>query len=143
MVLLYNHLFDLLRKERAHQELQDLPAGFYDDAKAFLAEQLAAAGRDPLSSASEAARLQLYNGRKLLKQLYDYREQKTLLLAQNRVRTGSSLVDTNRLLPEEKLLFESVMQILLKSRKGLGYDESQLDGHAPAHTAIPKGSATM
>jgi DNA replication initiation complex subunit (GINS family) len=123
MALVYNHLFDLLRKERAHQDLQEMPADFYEQARAFLQEQREAAQRDPFSAAGEAARLQLTNGRKLLKQLYDYREQKILLLAQSRVRTGSALVETNKLLAEEKALYDSVVHLLSATRRELGQEE--------------------
>ncbi len=116
MTLLYSQLFDLVRKERSHQELQELPATFYDDAKLFFDEQVALLKDDPLSGAAETARLQIINGKKLLRQLYEYREQKILQLAQARCRTGSALVDTTKLLEEERRLFERLVGVLIEAR---------------------------
>jgi DNA replication initiation complex subunit (GINS family) len=117
MTLAYNHLYDFVRKERAHQELQDLPATFYADAKQFFDELQVIVRHDPFSPKGDAARLQVSNGKKLLKQLYDYREQKILLLAQNKCRTGSAFVDTSKLLESERLLYDAAVKVLSESRR--------------------------
>lgn len=124
-MLTYNHLYDLVRRERSHQELQELPGGFYDDSKLFFDQLQATAHASPFSSEGEASRMQLLNGKKLLKQLYEYREQKILSLAQNRCRTGSSLVDTSKLLPTERELYDAVI-IQLENARHKNY----LDGVA-------------
>jgi hypothetical protein len=60
--------------------------------------------------------MEIVNGKKLLRQLYEAREQKVLHMAANRARTGSSLVDTSKLLENERHLFERVLKVLQEIR---------------------------
>ena len=123
MTLSYAHLFDLVRKERASQELQDLPGSFYEEVGIFIFE-LSSQARTELDTHQDTARLQLSNSRKLLRELYDRREQKILLLAQNRVRTGSALVDNPKLTSSERSLFEKLVLILASARSENGLLET-------------------
>jgi DNA replication initiation complex subunit (GINS family) len=62
MTVIYNQLFDLVRKEKAHQELQELPLSFYADAKTFFDEVQAKIRVDPFASDNEHLRIQIVNG---------------------------------------------------------------------------------
>ena len=122
MALSYNHLYDLVRRERSHQELQELAPDFYSEAKQFFQDLSIQAAAEPAVKA-ESTRSQLVNARKLYKQLYEAREQKILHLAQTRCRTGSSL-DTSKLVEPERVLFERIVMQLNHSRAMLAVDDS-------------------
>lgn len=123
-MLSYNHLYDLVRRERSHQELQELQKEFYVETQQFLQGLLEAVRAEPLHS--EAARTQFVNSQKLLKQLYELREEKILHLAQNKCRTGSSLIDTTKLLESERALFEDLITALTNARQCHHLDATQI-----------------
>ena len=113
----YEHLFDILRRERSREEIQELDEGFYAQANSFLEDQAAALKEaDPLSASSDQIRNQLQNSKKLLRELYDRREKKLLMLALNKARTGSNIIDTSNVLPAEKPLLEDLLTTLKKYR---------------------------
>lgn len=116
MTLTYNHLYDLVRRERGQKDLQPVPASFYDDAKTYFDELQSAIVLDPLGSKAESSRVQLVNSRKLLRQLYELREQKILLLSQTRCRTGSVMLDTAQMTAAEHALFEATVALLRRTR---------------------------
>lgn len=118
MELSYAILYDLVRKERASAELQELQETFYETAQDLLAA-LQTTADDERHTGGDAALLQLVNTKKLIKELYDRREQKILLLAQNKARTGSALVDSPNLLARERALFERIITILSEARSGV------------------------
>lgn len=113
----YEHLFDVLRRERSREELQELDETFYGLAQDYLAGRVQFARSEDVLSDSAHARTQLQNSRKLLKELYDRREKKIMMLALNTARTGSSLIDTTALLPGERDLFDRIVADLLSARK--------------------------
>jgi len=118
MELSYALLYDLVRKERASAELQELEATFYENAQDLITALHTTADEERYTG-GDAALLQLANTKKLIKELYDRREQKILLLAQNRARTGSALVDSPNLLVRERELFERIIDVLSKARSGV------------------------
>ena len=129
----YEYLFDVVRRERSREELQKLELGFYAGAERYLEEQVAdISGTDPLSESGEKMRNLLQNTRKLLKELYDRRERKIMLLAVNKARTGSVIIDTSALLPQEQTLFASMVKLLTKSRGELPLTNGE--PQRPAHT---------
>jgi DNA replication initiation complex subunit (GINS family) len=96
----YETLFDLLRRERGRDEIQELDPGFYDDVLTYLTDKKAILDgiSDPESSEAEKTRIQLQNIKKIVKELYERREKKILLLAINKIRTGSNVIDTSFLM---------------------------------------------
>ena len=136
--LTYEHLFDVVRRERSREELQALDPEFYQQAKTYtdiMTEK--ARTNDVLSKDGEQARTQLQNANKLLKELYDRRERKIVLLALNKARTGSSIIDTTALLSMEKTLYESLVAALLDARKSYGRIE-KAKPRKEAKQATPK-----
>lgn len=117
MELSYSHLFDFVRKERTSQELQELPIEFPGACATLLGQLTAAVATAPLGE-DDTKQLQLVNTRKLFRELYDRREQKVVLLAQNRARTGSAMQDSPNLLPSERALFEQIVAVLAEARSG-------------------------
>ncbi len=128
----YEHLFDVLRRERSREEIQELEEGFYKQANDFISQQEAALKEaDALSSSTDSLRTQLQNSKKLLRELYDRREKKLLLLALNKVRTNSSIIDTSSVLEEEQPLLDDLLSALKQSRKNVM-------PHAPAPRTVAR-----
>ncbi len=113
----YEYLFDVVRKERSREEIQELSPTFYADATSYLQElSTAITTADPLESHTEQQRTQLHNSKKLLKELYERREKKIVHLALNKARTGSELILSTNLLEEENGLYAEILERLLTYR---------------------------
>lgn len=120
----YETLFDLLRREKNRNELQSLDETFYADVIDYLkTKRQALKDSDEKKTYSqperEKIRIQIKNIKKILKELYEIREQKTLFLAMDKVRTESQLIDTTSLLAEEKKFFNETTTILKKYKEGV------------------------
>lgn len=116
----YEHLFDVLRRERSRDEVQELDEQFYAQARSFLEDQEAALKEaDPLSATADNLRTQLQNSKKLLRELYDRREKKIVMLALNKARTGSNIIDTSSLLEVEEPFFEDLLSTLTQYRESI------------------------
>ena len=118
----YETLFDLLRREKSKNELQELDSTFYVDVVIYLKSKQIILNTDSSTvsrAEQEKIRIQLKNIKRILKELYEIREKKILNLAMNKVRTGSSLIDTSKLLNEERGLYEESVSILEKYKKGI------------------------
>ncbi|MBD3209541.1 DNA replication complex GINS family protein [Candidatus Woesearchaeota archaeon] len=113
----YETLFDLLRRERNREELQPLDQTFYQDVLAYLHEKRSLTLQDTHTAAMEKARIQFQNIKKILKELYDRREKKLVLLALNTVRIGAEVTDKNALLKEEQRLFDDLIATFSQHRK--------------------------
>jgi len=105
----FETLFEMLRRERSREELQELSATFYADVSAYFQSKQALAD-------DKKAQVQLENAKKLLRELYEKRERKILQMALSKSRTGSDITDPERLLSEEKELFDEIRAICDKSR---------------------------
>lgn len=118
----YETLFDLLRKERSLDELQPLDVQFWAQVVDYLND------RDNFLSKTsslekEKARLQLQNIKRILREIYDRREQKIVNLAVNVVRTEATpYVDKRNMLAEEKGLFDESLALLEKYKKGILFE---------------------
>ena len=117
----YETLFDLLRKEKNREELQELQSTFFDDVIAYINEKQSISDSqtkiDVFAEEEQAkADLQLKNIKKILKELYDRREKKVINMAINKARTGSNIINTSVLLKEEKALFDALVRVLDSSR---------------------------
>ena len=121
VVISYETIFDMLRKEKNRSELQELPEAFIQQTCDYLQAKktLLHKGFDATTPVEEKQKLMLHiqNMKKLLRELYDRRETKILHLAQNKVRTGNILVDDAVMLTEEKRLFEELTNLLEQSRR--------------------------
>ncbi|MBU1975867.1 MAG: hypothetical protein KKG59_05675 [Nanoarchaeota archaeon] len=118
----YETLFDILRREKNREELQELPTTFFQDVLAYLTEkqsilEKAAASSDSIFASKEkdSVRIQLENVRKILRELFERRENKLIRSAQDKARTGLE-VNSSCILPEEKEFFESFVVLLRESR---------------------------
>ena len=125
VVITYETLYELLRREKSREELQKLSGSFIDDVLNYLGEKQktyedSLAKSDVFSlSERETVALQLMNIKKILKELYDRRERKLLDIALNKSRTNSDIIDTTNMLPTEQVFFTEALDVLSKFRKSV------------------------
>ncbi len=110
----FETLFEIATREKTREELQDIPEYFYNDVKKYIEgkKQImdSSDSSNPFAASEiEKARSQLMSVRRVLKDIYERRERKIITLALNKSRTGSDIIDTSKLLPEEQKMFESLV----------------------------------
>jgi DNA replication initiation complex subunit (GINS family) len=120
----YETLFDLLRREKNRNELQQLDPSFYLDVVSYLKEKKSTIRAEEHTllfskGEQEKIKIQIQNIQKILKELYELREKKVINLSINKVRTESNLIDTSGLLPEEKSMFNETCELLRKYKEGV------------------------
>ena len=118
----YETLYEILRREKIKPELQKLDKSFYQNVENYVKEKIDLLDSQKQKSSIfaqkeiEKTEKQLENIKKIIKELYEKREQKIIQLAIAFAKT-TNLQDTPEVLPEEKLIFDSVMNILKKARE--------------------------
>jgi len=119
----YETLFDLLRREKDREELQELDETFYADVlnyiekkQSFLKEEGSQAGLIGASE-SEKTRVQIQNIKKIVKDLFERRQSKIIKLAVNKSKVNSTLTNTVVMLPEEKAFFNQLVEVFSKNRE--------------------------
>jgi len=123
----YETLHELLRREKNREEIQKLEGSFLNDVAGYLKEKIELysqqKNKNDLFAAEEGrkAELQLGNIKKILRELYEKREKKILQMAVDASRSSVSLIETANLLKEEKRIFDEIVFLLNKYRKGVLY----------------------
>ena len=130
----YETLFDLLRREKGRNELQELEKTFYEDVESYLKEKIKSLNTISSRGEKEKINIQLKNVRKILRELYELREKKIINLAASKVRTSSNLIDTSKLLVQEQFLFDEACALFSKYKtkilekiisEDVSYDDSR------------------
>ena len=122
ITITYETLFELLRREKNREELQELHKTFFEDVAQYVQEKQqiianAEQKSDIFSSVErEKTTTQLANIRRILKEIYERREKKIITMALNKSRTGSNIIDTSAMLPVEKKFFDNLVDVLNKAR---------------------------
>ena len=123
VVITYETLFELLQRERDRVELQKLEPNFFLDTISYIRDKkkiLEAKSDSPFAAEErKKAERQLDNIHKILKELYERREKKIILLSLDRSRTKSNLFDTSSLLKEEKVFFDAMTSLLDTYREAI------------------------
>lgn len=123
----YETIFEILRREKTREDLQKLDDSFYNDVIEYIKKKktlLKGSAQEDNIFASEEIRKSsviVDNSKRLIKELYERRENKIIDLALNKSRTGSSIIDTTSLLDEEKELFNSLVELLNSLRNSFLY----------------------
>ena len=116
VVITYETLFELLKRERERTDLQKLEPSFFSDTINYIRDKkkILDAKSDSVFASDEKKKTerQLENIYKILKELYERREKKIIALALDKSRTKSNLIDTTALMKEEKVFFDAVTNIL-------------------------------
>ncbi|MBW2987597.1 hypothetical protein KY336_03530 [Candidatus Woesearchaeota archaeon] len=121
----YDTLYDVLRREKNSSEIQELDPGFFSNVISYLKEkqELLESKRNDqgLFGFEEKKKViqQIENAHRLLRDIYEWREKKIILLARDVSRTNNHIANTENLLSEEKELFDSVLSTLDKFRNGV------------------------
>jgi DNA replication initiation complex subunit (GINS family) len=121
----YETLFELLRREKNRDDLQELQHSFFKEVIEYLGEKQRvfdqSSHKEDLFSATEREKTatQLANIKKIVRELYERREKKIINMALNKSRTGSSIIDTSKLLGVEKKFFSTVVAALNNYREGI------------------------
>lgn len=125
VVITYESLYELLRREKYRPELQKLDTSFYMNSLRYLKEKQAILSsqesKDSIFAGSEIekTRTQLRNVQKILRDIYEKREEKIVRLSLFNSRNNASVQNESALLPEEEDIFEAVKGVLSQYRSGI------------------------
>jgi len=137
-VITYETLYELLRKEKYNQNVQELDEDFFKNIINYLEEKERIITQSPKDSAFSReitnTKKQLENAKKLIRELYERRENKIIQHALLASRSGSR--EEIPLLPEENRLFTDVYSVFDKYRKEIL--DSMLSNQQPIIKETPK-----
>lgn len=124
VTITYEVLFDILRREKDNNELQDLDESFYEEVEEYIEEkkrtvQSAKDSEYMPSSDQEKQKIQLRNIKRTVQEIYNIRERKIMNLARSKARAKTGLIDTTRLLVSEQPLFDAAVDLLERHRKDM------------------------
>lgn len=119
----YETLFEMLRLEKNREELQKIDPEFFSHVLTYLREklQILNASKQTIfgDEQQENTRRQLENVKKIIKELYEKREKKLMMMALVKSRTKSSVMDTSSILKEEQHLFSQLVNTLDSFRNSM------------------------
>ncbi len=116
-MITFESLYNILRKEKAFQELQKLDSDFYKSAFNYIKEKEdilnSQRKKDSIFATIEIKKTekQLENIKKILKEIYEKRENKIIQLALLASRSESK-TSINTILSEEQQLYENTIKLL-------------------------------
>lgn len=131
-MITYQEIYDILRKEKYNEALQQLPKKFLEKISSYLGEKKDIVNREQkngelFSDTLRMTRKQLDNAISIIKEIIVIREKKVLNLAFTAALTGISKRDTDNLLEHEKELFDTTVTQLEKNQK---FISKSLNGQA-------------
>lgn len=141
VIITFDTLFDLQRREKYRAELQKIDSKFFDDViKYFTEKQSILESQEKkksvfASTEIEKTRGQLNEAKRLLKDIYTWRENKIVQGAVFQSRCNGKGFDFSTLLPEEIELFNSLQSTLMKYREEILH--SLLNHESPKVTITP------
>ena len=142
MAITYETLFEILRREKNQDDLQKLDPKFFNELDEYVEEKNNALNEKPrldqfmegYENEQNAIKIQLNNIRKITRDIFDRRERKIIEMAINKAKTGSNIIDTSSLLPQEKDFFNAQIKLISEFR----YDvlEPVLTSQKPGSRAL-------
>ena len=124
VVVTYETIFEILRREKLRAELQQLDKNFFKDVVKYLTEKQnileSQTKKVSVFSSSETQKTQkqIEGIKKMIKDLYERRERKIMEQAMFSSRMNNK-TQFQEMLPEEKALYNSLVMGLNSSRKGI------------------------
>ncbi len=118
-------LYDILRNEKKREDLQKLNETFFLDVVNYLKEKKSLLGSkendDDLFSVGEKEQLEheLRSIKRILKEIYEMRENKIIDITLNKSRTKSDIIDISSMLKEEKDFYKQLIKLLDGYREGI------------------------
>ena len=123
ITITYGSLLELLLREKERGELQKLDDSFFRNVVRYLKDKNAiiiAPNEDVFSKEEkEKTTTQLANIKRILKELYDRREKKLMLLALEKTREPETLIDESVMLKQEKEMFTAACALYTDYRHGV------------------------
>lgn len=121
VVITYETLFELLKQERDRSEMQKLEPSFFAELVGYLREKRALSSQASGTSYDEKLKFEreMSNVHKLVKEIYDRRSKKVVMMALDQSKTKSNLVDFSTMIAEERDLYDKVIAILNSFREGV------------------------
>ncbi|MEM2089576.1 MAG: hypothetical protein QXL88_00565 [Candidatus Pacearchaeota archaeon] len=118
-MITYQEIYDILRKEKYSETLQELPKDFFKELASYIEEKRKLLSKDStlFSDTLTMTRKQLENVLAMIKELFAIREKKVLNLAFTAAHTGVSKRDTESLLEHEQELFSMVVKKIEENQK--------------------------
>ena len=114
----YETISQLFQKERKVSRLTEIRPGFYDEVSNYLgnleSEYTKEFQKNPASPTTMLLREEQIKITRLLRRIYEIRERKIVLFALNKVKGSGQ--DVKNITPQEKLLFDEVVEILSRTR---------------------------
>lgn len=117
ITITYETLYELLRREKNKDDIQELDKDFIISVRLYLTEKRSMLhmdkGQQMLFSEEEQKKTlqQITNIIKVLRELYDRRERKIINLAINKSKTDSDMIDITRLLDGEKEMYFKMVDV--------------------------------
>ncbi len=130
VLITYENLYDLLRREKMRPEIQKLSENFFTEVLEYLNNKKAILDsqqkKDNIFASAEVekTRTQMKNIQKILKDLYEKRESKILQQALISSRNSGNH-DTSGMLPEEQVMFRSLLDQLNLYRSNILFNVLQ------------------
>ncbi|MBT3394917.1 DNA replication complex GINS family protein [archaeon] len=124
-IITYENLYNILRKEKQNQELQELKETFYNEVMAYIEEKKeileSQQKKESIFTTIEVQKTkkQLENIFKILKELYEKRENKIIYLALLNSKTNEETNEESFMLERELELYESLKKVLDNSRNSI------------------------
>ena len=121
----YETLFDILRMEKRREDVQELSKTFYEDIVNYLKQKKEIIVKQEHESGIEnfdeikKLTIQYENAQKIIKEIYERREKKIMLMALNKSRTRMNGMNMNALLPQEQELYEQMTRLFDAYRKDI------------------------
>ncbi|MFA6889022.1 MAG: hypothetical protein WC254_06015 [Candidatus Woesearchaeota archaeon] len=119
----YETLFDILRMEKRREDVQELSKTFYEDIVRYLKQKKEIIVRREHESSIEnfdevkKLNIQYENVQKIIKEIYERREKKIMLMALNKSRTRMNGMNMDALLPQEQEFYEQMARLFDAYRK--------------------------
>jgi|SRR3989344_1303288 len=137
VLITYETLYELLRREKTRNEIQKLDDNFYNDVLNYVKDKKAILesqkSKDNIFSSQEVQKTkkQLNEINRILRDLYEKRESKVINLALASSRVGAN-GDYSNLLSVEKEFYKSIAEVMSLYRGGVL--DSLLNGRSPEIT---------
>jgi len=122
VIITYETLFELYRREKSRGELQELDKSFFSDVVEYLIQKKAvldnSISSDNIFAENERmkAEKQLLNIKKILGMLYELRTRKIVDMAWIKSRDPGFFIDDSTILPEEKPIYYNIISIFNNNR---------------------------
>ncbi|MEK6934272.1 MAG: hypothetical protein AABW46_00165 [Nanoarchaeota archaeon] len=126
IAITYETIYELLRKEKYEPELQALPNNFFSNVIDYIKEKESIvesqkSQKSIFSKETEKTEKQIINVKKILREIYERRENKIIQLALFSSRTDIKQEYSN-MLEEEQEFFNSLLKTLNTYRSGILYN---------------------